>query len=516
MTNAVVGTDKAITNDFASITLANFTMSWASGARNVFRPPGTAGLTNYFVVTNDTVIGNAAIFALLPSPTHGGSYMTNNNLYLIGNGQLNLGGEARGQTVVVTGSFSNSPSSQIFTFNRNDGRLVFAQNSPVTNRGTITFFATGADNTAFPQIAVGGGSNDLINFGTITNGYTAAANTQPRAALTLISGLVNHGAIFSSNVANPRVSLRVIGRTDSAVTNFGTWTIVGVTSNAHVVIEQGGFVNQGVLRSMLSGTTNLFVLSGSNAVTAAVFSNAVPGSLEVSGGNLAVRASRIINAGTNFISNTGTLLVQTTTGTPQVLENSGLLRVNGTLVASSITNQTGGRIEGTGTLSANVLATSGSTWAPGLSIGTQTVTGNVTFANGATFEVELSLLDSTSDRLDIIGGLTLQPNSILSLSGGLVGNVYTVATFTANSLVGTFGVVTPNYVVTYNNAGGFILVGLNLVPEPSTALLWGTGLTVLGWRWRKRMRNSKQHRKALNPLANEADARGSAQADHGP
>lgn len=490
MTNALFATGRVITNDVPSINLADFTMSWAAGAANLRAPP-TPNFTNYFVVTGTTIIGNNATFSLQPTSS-GGYFMTNNNLYLIGNAHLNLGGEARGQTVVVTGNFSNSPNSQIYTFNRNDGRLIFTQNAAVTNRGTMTFFATGADSGAFPQISVGGGANDLVNLGTITNGFTAAASTQTRAALTLISGLVNHGTIWSSNNASPRVSMRVIGRTDSAVTNFGTWNVIGVTSNASVVIEQGGFVNHGALRSTLSGSTNLFILSGSNALAAAVFSNAPAGEVFVSNGNLAIRATRIINAGTNTISNTGTLLFQTTAGAPHVFENAGIFQVNGTAVAGTVTNRAGGQITGTGTITADVFGQAGSTWTPGPGIGIQSVNGNVTFENGATFQVELSLVDSTSDRLNINGGLTLAPNSILTLSGGIVGNVYTVAQFTANSLIGTFGTVTPNYLVTYDNPNGYIFVSLQLIPEPSTLLLLASGLGLVAGQWRRMKRSASK------------------------
>ena len=57
-----------------------------------------------------------------------------------------------------------------------------------------------------------------------------------------------------------------------------------------------------------------------------------------------------------------------------------------------------------------------------------------------------------------------------SLSGGVVDNVYTVAT--AFAVSGTFGSTTPGYTVTYDAND----VMVQFVPEPSTLLLVAGGL----------------------------------------
>lgn len=482
MTNAITAS-RIITNGALSINLANFTMNWNSANTGTFNLSGAANTTNYFVVTGTTIIGSNAVFALNPSSTDGGAFMTNNNLYLISNGQIRLGIDARGQTVVVTGSFSNSPTSLFQSVHRNDGRLVFTTDQPVTNRGNFVFSSTATGASSLPQVSIAG-TNKLVNTGTVQAIYVSTASTQVNPALTLISEFDNFGTVIVTNMNNNRLTLRVVGRSGSSVTNAGTWIMVGVTNRAQTTITLGGFVNRGRLtlesaNPVSAAVTNLFTLSE----VGATFRNDVGGQLAVLGGANALRADRIINDGTNSIASSGTLFYQTRTGAANVFENAGELRVDGTVVATAITNQSGGVIQGNGKIVANIFSLSGSYIAPGNSIGTNSVTGNVTIGDGATLRIELGSSAGENDLLAITGGLTLGATSILDLSGGALSLVYTVATFNAGSLVGTFGTVTPGYLVTYGD--DYISV---IIPEPSTWVLVGAGVLgmVLLGHWRRR------------------------------
>jgi len=90
-------------------------------------------------------------------------------------------------------------------------------------------------------------------------------------------------------------------------------------------------------------------------------------------------------------------------------------------------------------------------------------------------------LAGQNDLLAVSSNLTLDANSILNISGGAVGNIYTVAT--AFALSGTFGTTTPGYTVTYDPTD----ITIQVVPEPSTLLLVGIGIAgLVAYQRRKR------------------------------
>jgi hypothetical protein len=153
--------------------------------------------------------------------------------------------------------------------------------------------------------------------------------------------------------------------------------------------------------------------------------------------------------------------VTVTTNSSRVFQNAGIIKGNGAIYAT-ITNL------------------SGSTLAPGFGFQTLNVGGGVFLGSNSTFAVELGLAGQ-EDLLDVTSNLAVNANSILSLSGGVVGNVYTVAV--ASAVSGTFGTVTPDYTVTYGSGD----IAVQFVPEPSTILLVITGLGgIVAFRRRRR------------------------------
>ncbi len=186
----------------------------------------------------------------------------------------------------------------------------------------------------------------------------------------------------------------------------------------------------------------------------------------------------------------------------------GTLLINGihtVTKAATDTNYTvnsGATLGGNGTLRGGGLATITGTLAPGSdSIGTLTFgtnasttsTTDVQFNLDSVFAMELASAGS-SDLLAIAGGLTLGTGVTLDLtqlSGTLSGN-YTLATF--SSLVGTFdtvnyngGSVNPNLINgTHELVYGSNSIMLNVIPEPSSALLIGLGAFGLLARRRRR------------------------------
>ena len=130
-----------------------------------------------------------------------------------------------------------------------------------------------------------------------------------------------------------------------------------------------------------------------------------------------------------------------------------------------------GTIQGTGKFIASINSLSGSTVVPGMgNFGSLSVAGNVTLGSNSTLTIQLGLLAGQTDLLAVDSNLTLNASSILNLSGGAVGNIYTVAT--ALVVSGTFGSTTPGYTVLYDPTD----ITVQFIPEPSTLLLVAFGL----------------------------------------
>jgi hypothetical protein len=220
---------------------------------------------------------------------------------------------------------------------------------------------------------------------------------------------------------------------------------------------------------------NLGVISGQGLVLGTVnnLGNIIAsggGSLIVAGGN----ASMGFNQAGTLQANANSTLIMSNASAGSMLSftNAGTVVMNaGSLAAGTIGN--GGSIIGVGTISGSVSNLSGGIVSPGISLGQINVGGSVAFGSNSTFVVELGPLAGQNDLLAVSSNLTLDANSILSLSGGAIGNVYTVAT--AFAVSGTFGTVTPGYTVTYDPAD----IEVRLVPEPSTLLLVAAGLAGL-------------------------------------
>jgi hypothetical protein len=155
---------------------------------------------------------------------------------------------------------------------------------------------------------------------------------------------------------------------------------------------------------------------------------------------------------------------------------------------ASVFNLNGGTLGGTGTITGNVIAASGSTISPGLSPGTLAINGNLSLNSGSILLMELGGLNQGSDYdyLDVNGVLTLAgmldldfindfQNSLTS------GEILTLAT--ANSdILGSFsnvasgGYLMTNYPIAlqvwYGAGSPFGAENLVVaIPEPSRAML---------------------------------------------
>jgi fibronectin-binding autotransporter adhesin len=304
--------------------------------------------------------------------------------------------------------------------------------------GTLVL-SNASPTSGFSTFLNGGGSISMVNAGTIA--FTPVNNQ--------LVGL-NYGQVtaFTNNI-NGTIVMNGNG-TGAFTGNFG--------SNNRSIINSGSiFARSGTLR-----------IDPRDAFSRGGFQNTSTGFIEVdSGAVLEIR--RTTNSWVNgpAVTNLGTVFM-----------NGGkvtMVDLDGTAGNSIATNAlrtivNTGTIEGSGTFTASINSLSGGLVTPGAGFGLLSVGGNASFGSNSTFSVDLGLLTGQNDLLAVTSNLTLNANSILTLAGGAVGNVYTVAT--AFAVSGTFGTVTPNYNVTYDAND----VMVQFVPEPSSLVLAAAGL----------------------------------------
>jgi len=188
-------------------------------------------------------------------------------------------------------------------------------------------------------------------------------------------------------------------------------------------------------------------------------------------------------------STLGSVLITSATG-------SLTLQAAGTVSASAITVEDGGRLGGVGTVKAPVTVGAGGTHAPGLSPGIQNVVGDYTL-DGATLELEIegpTAGDGAGfhDQVNVTGTVTLLNDPVLdiiSVSGISLGDVLTIIAnddtdpvsgiFLGLSEGTKFALLGQKFVISYLGGSGND-VTLAPIPEPATLAVFGlAGLGLL-------------------------------------
>ncbi len=303
--------------------------------------------------------------------------------------------------------------------------------------GTL-ILSNASPTSGFSTFLNGGGSISAVNAGTIA--FTPVNNQ-------LVS--MNYGQVtaFTNNI-NGTVVMSGSG-TGGFIGNFG--------SNNRAFVNSGSiFVQAGTFR-----------IDSRDAFSRGGFQNTSTGFIQVNN-NATFEIRRTTNSWLNgpTVTNLGTVFMNGGNLVAVDLDQNGnVIKTNASRVFANV-----GTFEGTGTVLGSLNSLSGSLVAPGLGFGTLNVGGGVTFSSNSTFSIDLGLLPGQNDLLAVTSNLTINASTFLSLSGGAVGNVYTVAT--ASAVSGTFGSVTPDYIVNYNPTD----ITVQFVPEPSTVLLAVVGL----------------------------------------
>jgi uncharacterized protein with beta-barrel porin domain len=338
---------------------------------------------------------------------------------------------------------------------------IIAVTGTGSNTGTISGGSGGNGGTAGTSSAIGGdGGAALVirggsfnNAGTITGGNGGQGNGVPDkdgnppkggdggiGAVISSGTFANSGKVTGGNAGGP-VGLGAPGIQGENSTIINSGTIIG-----GITFGTGA---QGNAITFSGGTNALELQSGSTIVGNVVASNA--DTLRLGGAlNSSFDVSQIgANAqyrGFGVFQKTGTSTWTLTGTNSDALSwtiNAGTLAVNATMASSNFTANTGGTIEGTGTVGSVTI--NGGTLGPGNSIGTLTIQGSLVLTSAAVYLVEVS--PSRADRINDVGTTSAKLAGTVEVAfapGSYTARSYNILHATGGLGGTTFGGVTSN------------------------------------------------------------------------
>ncbi|PTY00303.1 hypothetical protein DB345_01810 [Spartobacteria bacterium LR76] len=395
-----------------------------------------------------------------------------------------------------TYSGGTSISAGTIQFSNNNS---FGTGSVTSNGGTIRASAgvTTTNNlvvNAATTLDVSGGNwnlnGNISGSGNITRGTSAT--------LTLYLGGDNSGytGTFTTQ-ANGNSIVRF--NSASAGSANASWVFNNTTVNRNTAsfstgtISFGSMTGNGVVSGDIAGTKTI---SAGALGLADTFSGVIQ-----NGVNSSVIAFTKVGSGTMTLSGTNTYTGATTV-------TAGTLLVNGSLASGSAVSVTGGTLGGagngttTGVIGGATALSAGAKLSPGTVAGSA---GTLTFSNGLDLSASSNNTGAYLFNLDTVGSsdkitiTSLTANALnvgildgadftFTKGGGFGEGTYTL--FNASSAIaGSIGTATVDlgggYVGTLSidNVNNDVL--LTVVPEPSTYMLMGLGLTLLLWRKRR-------------------------------
>jgi autotransporter-associated beta strand protein len=335
------------------------------------------------------------------------------------------------------------------------------------------------------------GSSGDVGVGTINANLTDGVGAD--TPLSITTSFNGFWTLTGNNTFTGGITI-----SNSGATGLGNTIKIGGNGTLGYVSPGVGNYNGNI---SIAGPTGLFIVDSTATQTlGGVISNASP--TNTSPGTLAK-------------GNTGTLiLTNNNIYTGETYVTAGTLIVNGSIASSALTTvENGATLGGTGTVGALTID-EGGIFSPGNSPGIQTVMGNYTQNGTLRVEIEGGTAGNGSgfhDRVNVTGEVTLGALSLLSLanfSGTYAPNdlIFLLLNDGTDAITGTFdglaqGDVVSNhggfdwqisYVADGDSLGSPAFTGGNdialmavAIPEPSAALLGGSGLLMLLRRRRK-------------------------------
>jgi autotransporter-associated beta strand repeat/autotransporter-associated beta strand repeat len=431
---------------------------------------------------------NTAIAALngsgtinLSSNSSSGSLQTNGNS--IYTGVIQNGGTKPG-SVSVKGFFLNLTGNNTYSGGTTIGSALL-QISNTSNLGS-------PNSSAYAIIFNGSGATlqPLVNF-----------NLAPSSGLGIF--LEGQYCIFDVSASSMTISCPMSGPQGPILNGSNTLTLAGPATYSGVTTIAGGTlsladggnlpaastVNVASLGTLdispltspvtstigpLTGAGNVFLGANTLEVASGSTPTTFSGALTDSGGG-----GGLIKSGSAALSLTG---ANNYLGPTQI--NGGTLVIGvggvGSLTNSPITVNSGGTLQGTGTISGHVTVENGGTISGGNSIGTISI-GTLTLNPGSNLTLEINSAGA-STIYDVTGTATLAGNLAVTVDRGnyQVGTTYTFVSTGIGGRIGTFDTVTSNTFGT-TTLTGQLIYGSNFVElvliNPIYAIIPLNGLT---------------------------------------
>ena len=497
-------------NNFGTISVSGGNFIANNAAVLAVKLAGTAGLT---------VGGTGETYLWTDSSYTGATVISSGTLTLGGSGAISSQSRLQidsGAAVNLTGPYAANNINRTFAGLTGSGVLYGGGGTVTVNKATGTDTFTGDIQGAQGLVKSGGGDLALGGASSYTGTTTVNAGRLVVAHGNALGGtaggttVANGAQLMLTNVTvgNEALTLNGVGLASGSLTAGALRSIGTNTYQGKITLGSDARIFGG------SGTSLTLDVASGEAVDLASHTLTIDGA----------GASRINDAivGTGGLIKSGSgknTLAGANTYSGATAVNAGTLEVvsGGSISSSATTVNSGGTLEGSGTISALTIA-SGGTLSPGNSTGIFNA-GSTTFASGGNYKWEIDtfggVVGNNWDFLNITGDLTISATSgskfiidVISLlassdTAGLATNFndasnYSFAIATASGSISGYGsdvfnVNTSGFQNAFTGTWGTSLSNdgksLNLtytaataIPEPSTGLLVLSALGILGLR----------------------------------